>query len=72
MVAEVIVDVGDQDIEDHAAVEFSRILFGLGAVLGQDIDEFGITSPFAILQTHHGQSRQEGDAGLALPVETPG
>ena len=33
MVAQVIVDIGDQDVQHHPAIEFGGVAFGLGAGL---------------------------------------
>ena len=60
MIAQMIVNVRDQDVEHHAAKKLRCVIACLGAELGERIDQFGITAMLPV-----GAVETDGDSGLA-------
>ncbi len=71
MVAEVIVDIGDQHVEDDAPIKGLDIRFPLCAVLSKGIDDLRIAAALTVLGAHHRHRRQERDADRAVAIEAP-
>lgn len=57
MVAQVVIDIRDEHVENDAAIK------------RKSIDDLGITAALAILGAHHRHCRQEGDADCVGPIE---
>ena len=66
MVAQMVVDIRNQDVEDHPTIKFMRVDRRLRAVLREHIDKFGIAAAVAILQSHHRQRGEEWNTGPAV------
>jgi hypothetical protein len=67
MVAQVVVVVGDQDVEHHPTIELDQILEGGGSVLAQRAGKIRIAVPahIALMGAQQGQPR-----GERRPIQT--
>lgn len=72
MVAQVIVHIGDQHVEDDTPIKCVGICLSLCAILRKGIDDFGIAAALAVLGAHHRHRGQEGDADPASAIEADG
>ena len=48
MVAQMVVGVGDQDVEYHPPPELGRVTRSVSAALAQDIDQFQVAASLAV------------------------
>ena len=69
VIAQVIVRVGNQNIEHQPPPQRPHVAFRRGPVLAQRVDNFQIASGFAVLRSEHAHRGEEGNAPLALPVK---
>ena len=69
MIAQVVVDIGDQNVEGDAPMERMGVCLSLRAVMGECIDDLRIVSRVAILGVHHRHDGQKRDACRALAIE---
>ena len=69
VVAQMIVDIGDQHIEGDAPIERVGVRLSLRARLGQGIDDLGVAATLAVPGAHHRHCGQERDADRAIAIE---
>ena len=71
MVAQVIVDIGDQHVEDDAPIKSLGVRLSPGAMFRENIDDRGVAAALAVSRAHHRHGRQERNADCALAIEAP-
>jgi hypothetical protein len=69
MVSQVIVQVGDADVEDHAPEQLLAIATGLAPLPQEDLGNLGIARSFAVTQPEERERRGEGDPALTHAIE---
>lgn len=69
VIAQVIVDIGNQHIEDHAPIEGVRVLLSLCAMFCEGVDHLGVAAALAVPGAHHGHGGEERDTDRAVAVE---
>jgi hypothetical protein len=69
MIAQVVVRIGDQNVEYDPPPQSFHVSFRFCTVLTQRVDDFKIASGFVVSCARHTHCGQKGNASLAIPVE---
>ena len=71
MVAQVVVDVGYQHVEDDAPPQLPQVPPGPGAVAAQRVGDLQVRMRLAFASAEHAHGREERDAATRAAVEAP-
>ena len=71
MVAQVVVDIGNEDIERHASIQGMSVLFRLRAVAGQSIHHLRVAPDLTVLRSEQGHCGKEGNAAPLRAIKSP-
>lgn len=69
MIAQVVVDIGDQHVEDDAPIERVGICFSLSTILAEGVHDLGIAATLAVPGAQHRHGGQGRDADRAIAIE---
>jgi hypothetical protein len=70
VVPQVIVGVGNQNVEDHPPPELPEVFHRGGAVLADGVGNLQVAVRLAVARAQHAHGGEEGNPLSAVPIET--
>lgn len=70
MIAQMVVDIRDQNIENHAPIEGLGVSLSLSTVSCKGVHDFRVTPAFSVSGAHHRHCGQERNTCDTVTVET--